>query len=664
MHKIRCAPGAHSLGAAIVIAVAVFLCVTPVNAQGVRYDNFTWSTASVGVSAQTVLTPIGGAAIQWCNYPATIVNGLCTNKSTTYTDATLATPCGSTVQVVLQGTSSCAATSDAQGNFGMWVVPGTYVYTVSVAGVAAGGPFTVVLAASNSNSTISADQFTGGDWGTKVAAAVAALPATGGTVDARALVGAQNLASDLALSKSNVRILVGASTVKVTAQITVTAANVSIVGIGQESGFQFWGVPGPQITANSFVLRDVEMDSYSGGGAAYPNTQIGLDFRGTSGNHLFFGAIQNVWAFGWLTAVKWQYVWQSVIYNLQTQNGSNGIEMFGLSCNNSITDSWIVSSGTAGSAGLKLSKDGAVRGEGLTVKGTLFFGADYGVYAPFGDPFLSLHLDSVIIDFTNVNGIYDQGINGLRVTNSWIYSVGIAILSLDLGSPDDLHTSITDNNIQSTANTAIKIGGNNQGFAINGNTITYTNGGYGVWFNNGGSTDNSAIGNHLINTSGTGIAGFNVVSDNAIIIGNTGASTVVYNGTPGRTTAFANQGDGGFIKVGSAIPTTGTWKTGDVVLNSAPSAGGIALWVCTVAGTPGTWVAVPAAADSTAGWKTSSTLTLGSTVVGSLPAAASNSFAQIGVTDSTAIGAEGQNCVGGGAVKAIAISNGTVWKCF
>jgi len=40
VRKLRCAPGAHRLGTAIVIAVAVFLCPTA-NAQGVRYDNFT-----------------------------------------------------------------------------------------------------------------------------------------------------------------------------------------------------------------------------------------------------------------------------------------------------------------------------------------------------------------------------------------------------------------------------------------------------------------------------------------------------------------------------------------------------------------------------------------------------------------------------------------------
>lgn len=38
-----------------------------------------------------------------------------------------------------------------------------------------------------------------------------------------------------------------------------------------------------------------------------------------------------------------------------------------------------------------------------------------------------------------------------------------------------------------------------------------------------------------------------------------------------------------------AKPTTGTYKTGDIVYINTPTAGGYLGWVCTVAGTPGTW---------------------------------------------------------------------------
>lgn len=40
---------------------------------------------------------------------------------------------------------------------------------------------------------------------------------------------------------------------------------------------------------------------------------------------------------------------------------------------------------------------------------------------------------------------------------------------------------------------------------------------------------------------------------------------------------------------GSAAPVAGTWAVGDIVYNTAPAAGGNIGWVCTSAGTPGTW---------------------------------------------------------------------------
>jgi hypothetical protein len=39
----------------------------------------------------------------------------------------------------------------------------------------------------------------------------------------------------------------------------------------------------------------------------------------------------------------------------------------------------------------------------------------------------------------------------------------------------------------------------------------------------------------------------------------------------------------------AAAPTTGTWKQGDIVFNTAPAASGKVGWVCVVAGAPGTW---------------------------------------------------------------------------
>lgn len=44
------------------------------------------------------------------------------------------------------------------------------------------------------------------------------------------------------------------------------------------------------------------------------------------------------------------------------------------------------------------------------------------------------------------------------------------------------------------------------------------------------------------------------------------------------------------ITYASAAPTSGSWNRGDRVLHSAPAVGSPKGWICTVAGTPGTWV--------------------------------------------------------------------------
>ena len=44
-----------------------------------------------------------------------------------------------------------------------------------------------------------------------------------------------------------------------------------------------------------------------------------------------------------------------------------------------------------------------------------------------------------------------------------------------------------------------------------------------------------------------------------------------------------------FRRTGAAAPTTGTWALGDVVYSLEPAPGGFIGWVCTFAGTPGTW---------------------------------------------------------------------------
>lgn len=55
------------------------------------------------------------------------------------------------------------------------------------------------------------------------------------------------------------------------------------------------------------------------------------------------------------------------------------------------------------------------------------------------------------------------------------------------------------------------------------------------------------------------------------------------------STALTMQTDKAIVGSNSAAPTTGTHARGEIVFNSAPSAAGKVGWVCTTAGSPGTW---------------------------------------------------------------------------
>lgn len=92
--------------------------------------------------------------------------------------------------------------------------------------------------------------FSGVDWGEKVAAAIADLPFTGGTVDARGLEGAQAISSLLTIDKP-VKLLIGKSTITMTGGTTelikVTSPNVEIAGLGWDSILQVGSAVGSSV---------------------------------------------------------------------------------------------------------------------------------------------------------------------------------------------------------------------------------------------------------------------------------------------------------------------------------------------------------------------------------------------------------------------------------
>jgi hypothetical protein len=84
----------------------------------------------------------------------------------------------------------------------------------------------------------------------------------------------------------------------------------------------------------------------------------------------------------------------------------------------------------------------------------------------------------------------------------------------------------------------------------------------------------------------------------------------------------------GFVAYGTAQPSSGTWTTGDKVVNTAPASGTQLGWVCTAGGTPGTWVPY-GVVNNTLTSPAISSPTISGTVTGTPTWSSSQTFPQV-----------------------------------
>lgn len=158
-------------------------------------------------------------------------------------------------------------------------------------------------------------------------------------------------------------------------------------------------------------------------------------------------------------------------------------------------------------------------------------------------------------------------------------------------------TDVTANDASTRALITLNPGGGGSNVEVDDNTVSWT------------GSDNRTGGNNTgvigigANTAAAALAGVKVRRNT--IIG-AYASQLLLQINSGDTVVTDNDLDAstGTVTLNSAIvyrrtrrraelsaaPTTGAWSAGDVVFNSAPNGNaGIVGWICTIAGTPGTW---------------------------------------------------------------------------
>lgn len=133
-----------------------------------------------------------------------------------------------------------------------------------------------------------------------------------------------------------------------------------------------------------------------------------------------------------------------------------------------------------------------------------------------------------------------------------------------------------------TASNAI-ISGNH----IDGGASNYYYGGYYLNTVDGIITETTTNGvqstaRHYTLVSSSGLKFYNIM--NAV-------SKNAYSGAYEYTATLGAPVDNRLIMYGTGAPTSGTYARGSIVWNALPNSSGPLLWICTVAGTPGTWVA-------------------------------------------------------------------------
>jgi hypothetical protein len=242
--------------------------------------------------------------------------------------------------------------------------------------------------------------------------------------------------------------------------------------------------------------------------------------------------------------------------------------------------------------------NGTPNGDGIRMANSTASGVTYTNVSIVGNVF-----DEMLGDGTHVQLGGDGPKSGFVVTgnaftfpagatNTNARAIGMQAVTNGLVSSNTVSVGV-DINLNTTA--AIFIYGTSDKIQVLNNSIHSTTGGIvrtnGILLKDSLGPDITVKGNKV-----TGFrAGFTnacpgltagptstVISDNAI-----SGCTTNYELVSGAYLTRTRQ-----VFEGAAAPTSGTWAVGDIVWNTAPTAGGTPGWQCVTAGTPGTWKAM------------------------------------------------------------------------
>lgn len=361
------------------------------------------------------------------------------------------------------------------------------------------------------------------------------------------------------------------------------------------SDFQMFDVEGVTKTAYSTTV----------------NTQTGVRIEGTTASHCQNFVFRNVLMNGFKTGWYCRYLWNSIFENCRTVNGLLALVSYGLSVNNRIIGGGLNVAGAGTVAGSRCiallgyeSETDAtpVASEGWVIQGALLDGGEIGVEITGN---AHINVGNNIIDHCGLHGVLIQGDSAgthfggnCNIHDNYIAiatTTGIAaIRNANTVANSTLKRTRVHHNLLTVYTGASCTYGINQSGA-NGQMIIDGNSALGFTTadifvaslgNIVGPNDlKSPIAN---NVSATGVGSMTNVE---------GSNGHVWLPGSGAGSPFAFQMRGN-SKVASWFgpPTSNTWAVGDEIRNATPASGQPIGWVCTTAGTPGVWTALPSLA--------------------------------------------------------------------
>lgn len=405
-------------------------------------------------------------------------------------------------------------------------------------------------------------------------------------------------------------------TYKITSAISVISPKISIYGEGAEAtviqclSCNGINIASPSTDRNTQFFEDFSLVGMTGSTANWAAIESILPPGGISGvdsrDGLHFNRLK---FFDWNQAFVISDTWESTIQLCKFQKVTNPIRFGTYSMVWRVINNFMIyedgdsHGGTADAYGINFTGPVA---EGVVIQNNQFFGFDRGINSTSATN--NVFLNVVSNDFSSVEYcIYISLVQFLfrcegnyfetRASNA--VGIYIAQQNSEIDSQNIIHSNnFINNNVANTNTIGIVTGAAATSFAwrndIQFNLFTGFTGFDIALLGQPGKTN---IANNRCESSGTTAsikigsvqAGAPVtVSQNWCVknilvddSSNITAGTLLLNQNTENDTYQAWRQ--------TAAPTTGTWRRGDIVYNSTPSSAGYIGFVCTVAGTPGTW---------------------------------------------------------------------------